>query len=72
MKNTILLAHNGVFGSNPVEPFAGKELGQRERCDTIPYGTRDFSFAYSDADNHYYREVRFGEPSDWAKEKANG
>ena len=66
MKKRILLAHNGVFGAKAVEPFAGKELEPRENSWRISYGTRDFTFAYSDDDANFYREQRFGEPSDWA------
>ena len=79
-----LLAHNGVYGANPVEPFAGDIMGfagsginpaNREAVAeakiTVPVG-REFTYSHTEVSGdltaYCFREKVVTEPSDWAKE----
>lgn len=73
MEKIILMAHNGVTGANPVEPFKGAEfIDQPEGAREMEYAGRNFTRAFTRDGAAHFREVRFGEPSDWAKARANG
>jgi hypothetical protein len=79
MRKIVLLAHNGVFGSNPVAPYAGDEIEaghfilEDARID-YEHDGRTFSLAYAENvgqedETIFLREKVQGEPSDWAKAK---
>lgn len=75
-----LMAHNGVAGANPVEPFGGyvdqcSEIKDGYHADIeTDHDGRVFGYSHTERDadetRYYFRERRFGEPSDWAKEQA--
>lgn len=72
-----LIEHNGCAGANRVEPFQGASLdldGPVDVTNAVQHDGRQFTFSHTaqfpEQLNYCYREKVQGEPSDWAKERA--
>jgi hypothetical protein len=80
-----LLAHSGVIGANPVEPFAGHTMRLEEqyfadtseddiRRDIIHEGNREFTYSHTERKpeltTYFFREKVETKPSDWALAQA--